>query len=289
MFDFPVIIKAFAGDPNILSNIRDNIIQGYAFKAGVTHFARHGLLDMEFMKFGTKLLKQGQHSPPRIVFHGISQGAILGSAYSTLLGPSKLLDGSAVISPATPFSLIMSRSTIFPSYEKLMLLNLRHKRHVRIFISMMQMYYDSIEAGGILATTAEEDRTKTLLIAGIGDPTVTTIGTEILARNYDASIFRNNPHPVYGLSTLSTNNDNHSVKEVKCLLNEILYEDEEGSLPPNNVAGSFNGVHLCVHSDKDVVTQLTEFIDTGNFVDVCPDEGCVRKSTWDRLNAGDCY
>lgn len=45
IFDIPVIVKAFAADPNIIMNIRDSIIQGYAFKAGITHFCKHSLLE----------------------------------------------------------------------------------------------------------------------------------------------------------------------------------------------------------------------------------------------------
>jgi hypothetical protein len=284
MFDLPVVVKAFAASPNILASIKDNIIQGYAFKAAIAHFCRNGLIDMDFMKLDNIPIKvQEEDKPPRYVFYGKSQGGILGSAYSTLMGPSKLLDGAALVSPAFPFSMLLSRSTLFKKYHKLMLLNLLHSRHVRIFISMMQMYYDSVEAGGILSSIKDEDRVQTLLQAGIGDPTVTTIGTEILARSYNASIFPNNPHKIYNLHTIS----NNETVTPRAVLSEILYEEDK-DLPLKNVGVQFNPVHRCVGSDPDLFIQRATFISTGDFVNACPPQGCKKKSSWQRFNANQC-
>jgi hypothetical protein len=283
-FDLPVIVKAFAGDPNILASVRDNISQGYAFKAGIANFCRFGLLSMDFMKFDNLSIKQDENKNTRFVYYGISQGGILGSAYSSLLGPSKLLDGAAIVSPATPFSTIMSRSIIFPQYQSLMLMNLLHRRHVRIFISMMQSYYDSVEVGGILTSTKEEDRLQTLIQAGIGDATVTTIGTEILSRSYNAVVFPNNPREIYGVPTIL---DNETTK-LKSVLTEVLYLEETKALPIHDIGVNYNPVHACVHSDPVLLKQLTEFINTGNFINVCPSQGCVRASSWQRWNKRQC-
>lgn len=285
-FDIPVIVKALAADPNLVFNIRDSIIQGYAFKAGITHFCQSSLLKMDFMKFNGASIKQHEKKP-RMMFYGISQGGILGSAYSTLMGPSKLLNGAAIVSGGTPFSMLMGRSVIFPKYHKLMLLNLAQNRHVRIFISMMQMCYDSVEAGGILSSTKAEDRVQTLIQTGLGDSFVTTISTLILARSYNASIFpSNNPSTIFELHTMTTDDENIKPNSV---LTEIMYEEESKSLPITNTDGGFNPVHLCLMSDPYAVTQLTEFINTGNFIDVCPLQGgCRRKSSWERWNKDNC-
>ena len=278
IFDIPFAVKLLVGDPKVLVSVQHNIMQGFAFKAGITHFCRNGLLNMDFMKFDEIPIKQSKENPPRMIFYGISQGGILGSGYSTLLGPTKLLDGAALVSAGTPFSTIMSRSIIFPKYHKLMLLNLVQNRHARIFMSMMQMYYDSIEAGGILSSTKPEERVKTLMQSGLGDSIVTTISTTILARSYDASIFPSNPKAVFGLPTLSPDENTNS----QCVFTEILYEEELKTLPTTNVCGSFNPVHMCVHSDPYAIGQLTQFINTGNFVDVCPPNGCRRETSWGR-------
>lgn len=285
IFDIPVIVKAFAADPNIIMNIRDGIIQGYAFKAGITHFCKHSLLEMDFMKFHNNPIKLRSGEKPRIIFYGISQGGILGSAYSTLMSQSTLLDGAAIVSAGTPFAAIMTRSSIFfDKYQNLMLLNLIHNRHVRIFISILQMVYDCVEAGGVLALTKMEDRVPTLLQAGIGDSVVTTIATRILARSYGASIFPSNPTKIFELPIFAM--DDHI--EVKSVYTEFLYEEEARSLPPSDTDGGFNPVHICARSDPYAIEQLTEFINSGKFLDVCPDKGCRRKSSWKRWNKDYC-
>ena len=283
MFDIPEIVKAFASDTNLLTSYRDNIIQGFGFKAGIAHFCKYGLLNMDFMKLGNKIIR-GHDNHPRMIYYGVSQGGILGSSYSTLLGPSKLLDGAILVSPASPFSLLMSRSIIFPLYDQLMLFNLLHNRQVRIFISLMQMFIDPVEVGGILSTTNQQDRVPTLIHCGIGDPTVTSIGTEVMARNYGSAMFSNNPHQVYGLPIVTDD----EADEVKSLLTEVLYEAERDALPTSNVNVAFNPVHQCVPSDSTLLLQFKHFINTGTFVDVCPLDGCIRGSSWERWEKDHC-
>ena len=116
----------------------------------------------------------------------------MGGAYSALTGPTGLLDGAILGDPGTPFSLLMSRSDLFPGYRDLLLLNVYYPRHVRLVVSLMQMAWDSVEGtGGFLAPPVTEPFPTTLIYAGLGDSTVTTIDSEILARAYSAETFAN--------------------------------------------------------------------------------------------------
>ena len=175
VFDLPVVAKALASNPNLMRAVGDNIIQGYANKAAIQHFCRHKLMELLDITLGEYVVRL-HNDEINHVFYGISQGGILGGGYSALLGASDLLDGSVLVSPGSPFALLMSRSTIFPLYHYLMLLNLHHSRFVRIAISMMQMVYDSVEVTGILATPLEQKYPKTLIQTGLGDTIVTTYG-----------------------------------------------------------------------------------------------------------------
>jgi hypothetical protein len=126
----------------------------------------------------------------RFLFYGISQGGILGSAYTSLMSHSGILDGSIVSSSGTPLSLLMSRSTVFKAYQALLLMSLHNNRQVRIFVSFLQMTFDAID-GPMVGLAGKEDRFhdgefKTLIQAGIGDPVVTTIGTGKTCANRDA-------------------------------------------------------------------------------------------------------
>jgi len=141
----------------------------------------------------------------------------------------------------------------------------------------MQMYYDSVEVGGILASKSDGDIfTKTLLQVGLGDSVVTTIATEILARNYNASVFPNNPHTIYDLPTIS---DDANASIVHSLYTEMLYEREVQMLLLEDMSSVNNPVHFCFRQDPDVLRQLAEFINTGKFINVCPPEGCVRPNS----------
>ena len=175
MFDLPVIAKVLISDLNVMKAVGDNVKQGYANKAAIQHFCRHKLMDLLDFALDEQVLRLPNEAI-RFIFYGISQGGILGGGYSALLGGKDLIDGTVLVSPGSPFALLMSRSTIFPMYHDLMLLNLYHSRFVRIVISMMQMAYDSVEVTGILATPFEEKYPKTLIQAGLGDTIVTTYG-----------------------------------------------------------------------------------------------------------------
>ena len=185
--DLGLIIRAFVAEPNLLESLQANIMQGYGFKAAIQHFVRTHLLSMDFMNVQ---LGEEDADNVRFLFYGISQGGILGSAYTSLMSHSGILDGSIVSSSGTPLSLLMSRSTVFKAYQALLLMSLHNNRQVRIFVSFLQMTFDAID-GPMVGLAGKEDRFhdgefKTLIQAGIGDPVVTTIGTGKTCANRDA-------------------------------------------------------------------------------------------------------
>ncbi len=177
--DLGLLLRSFVAEPNVLQSIQANIMQGYGSKAAIQHFARTSLLTRDFMRTNFELSGLDQ-SHVRYVFYGISQGGILGSAYTTLMSRSGFLDGSIISSSGTPLSLLMSRSTIFKTYQTLLLMSLHNNRQVRIFVSFLQMIFDAVDGPKVGNAGKEESETgefKTLIQAGLGDPVVTTIGT----------------------------------------------------------------------------------------------------------------
>lgn len=194
---------------------------------------------------------------------------ILGSAFSTLLAPYNLLDGSVIVSAGTPFSLLMSRSTIFPAYNTLLRLGLHNARHVRIFISVMQMLYDTIEVGGVL--TSDRERVPTLLQQGLGDATVSNIASNYMIRAYDASTFSSNPIHTFGVDI----GKNESV----AYATDLLYQEEYQKLPVKNSGTTKNKVHICARRDATLINQMVEFCNTGSFLNICEQEPskCFRE------------
>ena len=270
--DFPVIIKAFIANPNEIDSITGNIMQGYANKAAVQHFVNNALFDMEFMTFRGSPVHISKDAPVRHIFYGISLGGIFGSSYTTLVARtnSQLLDGSILTSAGSPFSLLISRSAIFPYYEYLLKKNLHHKRHIRIFLSLLQMKFDAIDGPTVgLSGSRPDQRIKTLLQTGLGDHIVSTVAFEFMGRDYGASAFASNPRKIHGIQAMDS--------ESNVCVTEMMYTQPYAQLPKRNVvhsAGTSN-VHGCTRFAEPLVLQLIEFINNGNFLDVCSDHECV--------------
>lgn len=303
--DLPIVLRTFVSEPHLFSSLRDNIIQGYGARVAIQHFCRRALLDMDFMSFQRpRNLHRDNSTRARYLFYGISQGGVLGGAYAALAGARDLLDGTILGNPGTPFSLLMPRSDIFPFYETLMLLNLRYKRHVRIVLSLMQIFWDSVEVSGVLSPPLTEPYPETVIYTGLGDSTVTTLGAEVFARAYGALIVEGekNLRP-FGLASAQTvdlsKGDGHAmpfpVKSPPSLLNEstvifteILYEKEWESISVlSNTSGGkakegsgvlYNDVHWCTRLDPALQHQINMFIMKGAFVNPCQEDvdRCIR-------------
>lgn len=282
-FDLLVVVKTLMSKPSLFQAVRDNLIQGYANKLAMQHFSQNGMLEIDWMKFGMgisgkKAIPPFDSQSPLSVFYGISQGGILGAGYTTLSGPTNLIDRAVLGVPGTPFALVMSRSMDFVGYDAIMLLNFYNNRHVRIFLSFAQMLWDSCEGAGLLAPPQLEEHPRTLLQAGLGDPIVPTLAAEALTRAYGGAILPNNPRQdIYGIPVQSAANGD--LPGPKVTLSELLYTKESTALPISDDYSAATGfaVHNCVREDHIFIGQITEFINTGRVLDVCEDNNCVRE------------
>ena len=275
--DFPVVVRTFIANPNEVTSIVGNVMQGYANKAAVQDFANNALLNMEFMMFNDSPVHVDEEELVRHVFYGVSLGGIFGSAYTSLLSRTKpnLLDGSILTSAGNPFSLLMSRSALFPSYNLLLEKNLHHNRHTRIFISLLQMHYDAIDGptvGLSLGDSSSPNSFKTLLQFGLGDNVVSTLASEIMSRDYNASTFPSNPHHIVGIAPMNANSS--------VCVTEMMYTQPFSQLPKTNTIHSLgtSEVHSYTRFAKPLVLQLIEFINTGKFLDVCDTGICVLEN-----------
>ena len=106
---------------------------------------------MEPLSFDSNPIRFMDNKKPSMILYGISQGGILGAGYAALLGSSDIIDRSILGVPGTPISFILSRSGDFSIYNKIMLFNFYNNRHIRIYLSLFQMAFDSVGASGHLA------------------------------------------------------------------------------------------------------------------------------------------
>ncbi len=275
-FDLPVVIKTLIGNPDQFQAVRDNLIQGFANKLCLQHFSQNNMLSREAFKFNGRPIPMIEGSSPSSVFYGISQGGILGGGYMSLAGKTRLIDRGILGVPGTPFSLVLTRSADFSSYDKLLLLNFYNNRHVRILLGVLQMAWDSTEASGLQARPVSEPTPRLLLQAGLGDPIVPTIAAESLARAMRASTLPGNPRTIFGVPVESEATDEGLGPDVT--LSELMYELEYDSLPIENKYAEPNSVHWCVRVDSAMVEQVEEFINSGRVIDPCKDDQCQRQA-----------
>jgi hypothetical protein len=273
--DLLMVARVLLTEPRLFEAVRDNLIQGYACKYALQHFTKTTLFSMDW--FSDLGVRVDDSSSVTRVFYGNSQGGILGAGYSVLSGPTELIDRAVLGVPGTPFALVMSRSSDFAGYDDLLLLNFYNNRHVRFLLSLVQMAWDPVEGSGALAPPVVESPPRTLLQAGLGDPIVTTQAAEALARGYGAHILPNNPRQdIFGIPIGKAAYGHDLGPDVT--LTELLYQREYKSLPTEDVLPEHSWVHFCTRLDEVLMSQLTEFVNTGRVLDVCFDSACVRSS-----------
>lgn len=275
-YDLPVVIKTLIGEPTLFQAVRDNLIQGFANKFCLQHFSQNGMLDLDVFKFDGQSIPTLNGDPPTSAFYGISQGGILGGGYMSLAGKTKLIERGILGVGGTPMALVMTRSLMFDSYDKLLLLNFYNNRHVRIMLALTQMAWDSTEASGLQARPVSEPIPPLLLQAGLGDCIVPTAATESLARAMGASTLPGNPRNIFGVPVEDGAKNEGPGPAV--ILSELMYEQEYNSLPIENKDAEPNDVHWCLRLDSAIIEQVEEFINTGHVIDLCRNDQCERTS-----------
>ena len=137
-------------------------------------------------------------------FYGNSQGAVVGGAYVAL---SKRIRRAALCVGGMPFSLLTTRAQGFTPFFQILQSVFEDWADVSLSLPIMQMLWDEGESGGWahLVTgrgVTEDTPTKSILIqAAIGDASVTTLGSHVMARAYGARLVEPYARPVWGLET----------------------------------------------------------------------------------------
>lgn len=285
-FDLPVVMRTLLGQPSLFQATRDNIYQGYANKIVLQHYAKHEMLVADWLRFPTSRCRlcplksiplSNETEYPAFVFWGASQGGILGAGYTTLIGTTYLIDRGILGVPGTSFSLVLSRSAEFGTYESLLIRNFHSTRQIRLILSIVQLGWDPVEAAGQLAPPLPPDAfPRILLQSALGDPVIPREATEALARAYNASVLSNSPRThIFGVPMTNMSSSSHVI------WTELLYQEAYGSLPV--VSNRFPPqtsvkVHACVRQDCPLIGQIATFINMGKIIDPCWEDGCLRTS-----------
>ena len=280
-YDLLVFAKIFLSKPLSFRAARDNLIQGFANKYALQHFVQHEMFSMDWFSFSDEADGKSLHAapfqdgkPPSQVFYGMSMGGIFGAGYAALSGVTGLINRAILGVPSASFAFASSRSAESEDMYQLARFGAYSGRHVRLFYSLAQMAWDSVEGSGVLAAQTEP-HPPMIIQAGLGDASVPAAGAEALARALKATTLPNNPIDVYGVPIAEAANQSSNGPHVT--LTELLYKKEYAELPLDNSSRESNGVHLCVRMDPAMNHQMTEFINTGRVVDPCEVDSCHRE------------
>lgn len=270
-WDAIVVGSLVASRPSLIQALRDNVIQGYACKYALWHFTQTTLVSMDWLRFESRnavtssreeqLVPTLNNQRPHHAFMGFSQGGILGGGYSPLSGATGLIDRAVLIAGGTPMGDIMSRMGANITRLQLLVTFCYGNRHLRTYFSMLQMLYDTVEAGGSLALPVTEPVPPVLLHAAPGDKSVAISTSHALARAFNASLLSNRPRPIFGLPTMPAANG--SSLGPAATFSELVY------LPETNT-------HACIRLDPAILEQTVEFLNTGRVIDPCSGRDCYR-------------
>eukprot|EP00903_Cladosiphon_okamuranus_P006432 g6293.t1 len=289
--DITVMARALVSRPELLfSGIPEDLMQGFVNQEAVLALVSRRLRD--FLGDGAMELSEQELGTVPLSFYGISQGAILGAGYTEF---SSLIRRSVLGSGGTPFSLLMPRSVDFGTYHELLKLNVPNPRDVRLLLSLLQMSWDRLEVAAWLASdssssgggdaSGEQAKGKkaVLMQAGTGDAEVSVIGTEILARAFQATAVSPVAVPAWDIpaaadSTAASCQNASSVSPSSSSSASLAlydYRREASEVPDDDTPPPWGWVHLCVRHDPDAQEQVLRFIETGCVVNFC-DGACER-------------
>lgn len=207
--------------------------------------------------------------PQHVGYYGISQGAIMGSAY-TAISPD--IERAVFGVGGMPYSLLLSRSANFAPFFLIFKNKYDDQREIALIIAMMQTLWDPGEGSGYAHFLGEQPlpgaRPKRVLHqAAIGDPQVTTLGAHVGARAWGAVSVAPAVRPIWGVEEVSAPIEGSA-------LVEWFYED--GSIEPyENVPPSKSGdTHECQRREPAGQAQIRTFLETGVVEQFC-DGVCV--------------
>lgn len=298
-FDYPELIEYLAYDYSKVLSIEANTVQGYHSKIAGRVYLNY-LLERKFK----------YTSINSSYFIGQSMGGILGSGYTRI----NQYDNSVLLVSANPFSFILGRSSLFKYFIYLLKCQFESVTDMRIGLTILQVVpfpscivdifsyppicllllfdlqivFDKAEGSGwsISYTNSTfkyyNNVGSTLLQVGLGDATVTTIGSDILARNMNATTIS----PTFFIPDELTNVDATNPFYSTSGQNYYFmgkYTEDYANLPTDSSTAEDNSVHYCFCRDANVVLQNTYFL-FGNIIENPPcldgsQEPCVLGTT----------
>ncbi len=198
---------------------------------------------------------------PASSFYGISEGGILGAAYTVF---NDAFSSSVLSVSGSPFALLLPRSKYWYAYLKILKMNLVNAIDIQLLLVLWQSHWDAAEAGGWLAAPKEKEfATRVLIQEGLRDAEVSNLGSMILARAFNAVAVIPLNQSMFGIPVA-----NSSSAGQYCLGNVIEVYNYSHVWPTNTNFSIIHGVkdtgvHQMVRHDPMAQKDVINFISNG--------------------------
>jgi hypothetical protein len=210
-------------------------------------------------------------------YDGNSQGGIMGFML-TAVSPD--IERSVLGVPGQNYSLLLSRSVDFETYEAIFEPAYPNDLDRVLIIAMTQMLWDRGEAAGYIQHITEDPYPGTtakdvLLHVAFGDHQVSEITAMIAARTMDVPIHRpvtgtgrsGEVEPGWGLESITYPSDGSGL---------IIWDSGAAPIPFENLPpAEGNDPHEDPRADPDVRQQKASFLFEDTLIDVCDGEACT--------------
>jgi hypothetical protein len=255
------IIDMINTRPGAFNIVPERSVQGFVEFMAAAKVMKGALADDDAVKFpdaeGASVI-----DPERLHYYGISQGGILGGAY-TALSPD--VQRSVMSVGGMPYALLLPRSRNFDTYYSLLRLHLADHRERQIFVSgLLQQLWDMGEGAGY----AHDMDKQVLLQTAINDHQVTTLGFHIQARAWGAASVQPQTRAIWGIEEREPPFEGSAM--VEFLYHDVADEPVEARPPEREPELHRNGdPHECPRRHPGGQQQIDTFLKTGTIEHYC--------------------
>jgi hypothetical protein len=264
--DLGGVTLMFAGDPSDFAFVPERTMQGFAEALAATRLVMGDFAADAVVTFDDPItgLPVSVIDPDTRYFMGISMGSIIGGAF---LGMSPDFERAVLGVGGTPFSILTNRSSNFVPFFLLLDQKYNDGRDITLLVQLVQMLWDVGETAGWAHevnrdTPAGLPAKSVLMQIGIGDSQVSTLGGQLMARSFGASLVAPAYRPVFGL-------DERTAPFAGSALVEWHYTDVPEE-PVESVAPSDEtNTHGCPRHEAMGQAQIEAFFRTGVVEQFC--------------------
>ncbi len=257
--DRAAVTTMVVSQPDRFAMIPERLMQGYV----------HALLSRRLLggplALDPALMVDGQAlvDPSETWFYGVSQGGVLGGGYAAYSPDVRRV---VLNVPGTPFTLLLARSTGFAPFLTILQTMHEDPADVSVIIALMQSLWDPGEAAGYARfmnqepLDAQTPAKEVLILAGIGDALVTSLGAHIMARAYGATLIAPEARPIWGVPAQSPPFSGSAIME-----QDWGVEDSETAVP----ASGDVAVHNVVPWTEPALRLVKHWLPSGEVIETC--------------------